>query len=626
MNNNFDLDTFNKDLKDKFGDGHDSCVAYEKRYMTMLCPIHGEYHMRKDKVLLGRICPLCREEKIINNFFSKAKEVHGDKYDYSKVNYVKSSEKVCIICPEHGEFWQTPNSHLSGVGCPKCGVKQRASNTCMTFKDFIKKANEKHGDKYDYSEVEYVNSKTKIKVICHEKDENGIEHGPFYVEPSLHLHRGDGCPKCAGRNKYKDKEYLLNSLNKVYKNDNYTFDKVIYRGYKEKITITCTEHGDFNITLNHAMRGQGCPKCRYVKSANSKRRSVKEVIDEAQKVHGDKYDYSLITEYKNDRIKYPIKCKTCGNIFYQPFNNHIQGGQGCPFCFTQSSKKETEVFDYVKSLVGEENIIKRDREILNGRELDIYIPSKKIAIEFNGVLWHNEKFNSDKNYHLKKTEDCLNKGVRLIHIFEDEWIYKQDIWKSMLANILGFTKNKIYARKCAIKEVNTTEGNDFLTNNHIQDICESEIKLGLYYNDELVSLMTFGKSRNSIGSNKHEWELLRFCNKLNTVVVGGASKLFKYFIKTYSANNIVSYADRRFSIGNLYDKLGFTLYNKSRPSYYYVIGNKRKNRINFQKAKLVEKYNCPTDMSEHEFCLSQKWYRIYDCGCLCYEWNSNQQN
>lgn len=624
--NNFDLDKFNKDLKDKFGDGHDSCVTYNKRYMTMLCPNHGEYHMRKDKVLLGRICPLCREEKIINNFFTKAKKVHGEKYDYSKVNYVKSSEKVCIICPEHGEFWQTPNSHLSGVGCPKCGVKQRASNICMTFKDFIKKANEKHGDKYDYSEVEYVNSKTKIKVICHEKDENGIEHGPFYVEPSLHLHRGDGCPKCAGRNKYKDKEYLLNSLKKVYKNDNYTFDKVVYRGYKEKITITCPEHGDFDITINHAMRGQGCPKCRYVKSANSKRRSIKEVIDEAQKVHGDKYDYSLITEYKNDRIKYPIKCKTCGNIFYQPFNNHIQGGQGCPFCFTQSSKEETEVFDYLKTLVGEDNITKRDREILNGRELDIYIPNKKIAIEFDGVLWHNEKFNSDKNYHLKKTEDCLNKGVRLIHIFEDEWLYKQDIWKSMLANILGFSKNKIYARKCVVKEVDSAEGNDFLVTNHIQDICESKIKLGLYYNDELVSLMTFGKSRNSIGSNKHEWELLRFCNKINTVVVSGASKLFKYFIRHYSPNNIVSYADRRFSIDNLYDKLGFTLYNKSRPSYYYVIGNKRKNRINFQKAKLVEKYNCPTDMSEHEFCLSQKWYRIYDCGCLCYEWNANQQN
>ena len=322
--NNFDVDKFNKDLKDKFGEGHDSCIAYDKGYMTMLCPKHGEYRMKKDKVLIGRTCPLCRKEKRINNFFTKAKEVHGDKYDYSKVVYVKSSEKVCIICHKHGEFWQTPNSHLNGDGCTKCGIEQRAKNTCITFKDFIKRAIKIHGNKYDYSEVEYINSKTKVKVICHEKDENGIEHGVFFVTPDKHLHRGDGCPKCAGRNKYKDKEYLLNSLKKVFKNDNYTFDKVVYRGYKEKITITCPEHGDFDITLNHAMRGQGCPKCRYIKSANSKRRSIKEVIDEAKKVHADKYDYSLITEYKNDRIKYPIKCKTCGNIFYQPFNNHIQ--------------------------------------------------------------------------------------------------------------------------------------------------------------------------------------------------------------------------------------------------------------------------------------------------------------
>ena len=138
--------------------------------------------------------------------------------------------------------------------------------------------------------------------------------------------------------------------------------------------------------------------------------------------------------------------------------------------------------------------------------------------------------------------------------------------------------------------------------------------------------MTFGKSRHFVGNGKHQWELLRFCNKLNTNVIGGASKLLKHFIKLYNPEEIVSYADRRWSTGNLYNVLGFKLYNKSQPNYYYVIGDKRYYRFNFRKSILVKKYGCPENMSEHEFCLSQHWYRIYDCGCLCYIWKKENEN
>ena len=132
--------------------------------------------------------------------------------------------------------------------------------------------------------------------------------------------------------------------------------------------------------------------------------------------------------------------------------------------------------------------------------------------------------------------------------------------------------------------------------------------------------MTFGKSRHFIGGNKHQYELLRFCNKINLEVVGAASRLFKHFIIDNKPTSIVSYADRRWSIGNLYNVLGFKLYNMSKPNYFYVIDNNRMNRFNFRKSVLVEKYNCPHEMSEREFCKSKKWWRIYDCGCLCFEW------
>ena len=157
-----------------------------------------------------------------------------------------------------------------------------------------------------------------------------------------------------------------------------------------------------------------------------------------------------------------------------------------------------------------------------------------------------------------------------------------------------------------------------MSNNHLQGKCGGSVRLGLYYNGELVSMMLFGKSRHFVGNGKHEWELLRFCSKLNTVVIGGASKLLNYFTKNYDWKNIVSYADKRWSTGKIYETLNFKKYNESKPNYYYVIGNERKYRFNFRKSVLEKKYNCPKEISEHNFCLSQNWYRIYDCGCLCY--------
>ena len=214
-----------------------------------------------------------------------------------------------------------------------------------------------------------------------------------------------------------------------------------------------------------------------------------------------------------------------------------------------------------------------------------------------------------------------NKGYCSAHVAYYKSPYeigKKDIWKSMLSNLLGKTDNKIYARKCSIKEVDAHIANEFLENNHIQGACPSTIKVGLYYNNELVSLMTFGKSRHFIGNCRYEYELLRFCNKINTTVIGGASKLFNYFVKSYHPMSVVSYADRRWSNGNLYEKLGFTFSHYSKPNYFYVIDNKRRNRFNFRKSVLSAKYNCPSHMSEKEFCRLQKWYRIYDCGTLCF--------
>lgn len=243
----------------------------------------------------------------------------------------------------------------------------------------------------------------------------------------------------------------------------------------------------------------------------------------------------------------------------------------CTVCYpisAQNSIKELEILNFVKSMYKGE-ILPGYRD---GLEIDIYLPELNLGFEFNGLYWHSEEY-KDNNYHLNKTLHFKEKGIRIIHIFEDDWNLKKDIIYSQIKNYLGLTETKIFARKCIIKEINNCK--DFLDINHIQGNVKSVIKLGLFYNDELISVMTFD---NFEGRNKMEidgWNLSRFCNKINCNVIGGASKLLNYFIKTYKPVRIISYADRSWSEGNLYYQLGFELVNETKPDYKYIINNIR---------------------------------------------------
>jgi hypothetical protein len=334
--------------------------------------------------------------------------------------------------------------------------------------------------------------------------------------------------------------------------------------------------------------------------------------------------YSDLNITKNTGNDINIICDECNSeysieraLLLYRYENNVNPCVLCNPINELKSIKEKELSDYIKSLNIE--IIEGDRNILNNLELDIYIPSKNIAIEFDGLYWHNELF-KDKNYHLNKTELCEEKGIKLIHVFEDEWTFKQEIVKSRIKNILGFSERKIYARKCEIKEVKTKDKTKFLNENHIQGTVGSNINLGLYHNGELVSLMTFGDLRINMGQKSKDniYELLRFCNKLNTNVVGGASKLYEHFIKIHKPNELISYADRRWSQGELYKKLGFELTHKTQPNYWYVIDNNRKHRFGFRKDMLIkEGFN--KELSEHEIMLKRKIYRIYDCGNFAFK-------
>jgi DNA-binding CsgD family transcriptional regulator len=287
------------------------------------------------------------------------------------------------------------------------------------------------------------------------------------------------------------------------------------------------------------------------------------------------------------------------------------------------SRKEKEISEFIKYLT--ESVAENDRTIIFPNELDIYIQKNNLAIEFDGLFWHSynsaeNKFQKEK--HLTKTIKCLDKGIQLLHIFENEWTnpIKQDIWKSIISSKLN-KNNKIYARKCKIKEISDNKLIKlFLDENHIQGHVGSSIKLGLYFNDELVSLMTFGKSRYN---KKYQYELVRFCNKKYNNIIGGASKLFKYFINNYNPESIISYADLRYSNGNMYTKLDMKYTRNSNPNYYYTYGNKLYSRLRFQKHKLhkvLDKFD--PELSESQNMFNNNYRRIWDCGNMVFIWKN----
>lgn len=336
----------------------------------------------------------------------------------------------------------------------------------------------------------------------------------------------------------------------------------------------------------------------------------------------------------NDRImKCPhSECKLCEDKYYiisskNYFVRKEFNIEPCtkilPITFNHSSNTSLELF--VQNILNENGIPfeTNNRTILGGQELDIYIPGKQIAIECNGIFWHSEKNGKPSNYHINKYIECKNKGIQLITIWEDQIKTKPEIVKSIILSKLGIYGTRIYARKCIIKEIDSNISTNFLNENHIQGRTNAKIKLGLYYDNELVSVMTFSKMSKLSGTkniNDNEWELGRFCNKLNTQVIGGASKLLKYFIANYNPSKIISFASNDISNGNLYKQLGFNEIGDITKAYWYIHKQtyQRYHRSSFTKSKLYAQ-GYDINMTEKEIMSNLPYLKIYDSGHIKYE-------
>lgn len=492
-------------------------------------------------------------EKFINEFAEYIKSINCSVSQWEGLK--SKGEQIQVSCNIHDtSASQQMKSFISGRNpCRRCVAESYATKIKWPKSKWLAKAETVHSKFYDYSKAADVHDhNSKITIICPLHDE---------FEQMLYLHlNGHGCYHCGVETNQKLRSYTTESFVAAAKevhNNKYDYTKTMYTAIRDKVIITCPLHGDFQQVAYYHTAGNGCP--------------------------------------------------ACGRMILNP---------------GAVSKPEAEIYNFVRSLVADAE--QSNRSVLNfNSELDVYVPSKKFAVELDGLYWHASK-GKETDYrkskqHLSKTENCISNGITLLHIFDNEWKQAKDICKSMICQKLGMS-DKIYARKCVIKDVSSQDARVFFNATHLQGFTGAASYIGLYHNNELVAAMSFGKSRYS----KTDFELLRFSSKLNTTVVGGFSKLLKHFCRLNPNKTIVSYANRRWSEGNVYLKNGFTLSHMSAPCYYYTKDyNTLLHRSNFMKSTLKDKLEVfDPKLSEVENMYANKYGRVWDCGNYVFTLNT----
>jgi hypothetical protein len=333
-------------------------------------------------------------------------------------------------------------------------------------------------------------------------------------------------------------------------------------------------------------------------------------------------DISLLSSYDNPNNRIEIHCRQCQkdeSIPSETFKYRLRNFQTpCGSCAGTNGKGSAAEKEIHRWLTYQYNgkIIENDRTIIAPYELDIVLPELGIAIEYCGLYWHNDT-RLDKKYHFNKMKRCQEQNIKLITIFEDEWIHKSQIVKDRLMTKLHLNKNsnRIGARKCQLVELAPANAKEFVETHHIQGYMNASVQLGLTHNGILVAVMTFTKG--NITKRHKNWELSRFCLAADHQIPGAASKLFSYFVKLYNPEQVVTYSDLRWNTGNVYTQIGFADEKFTGLNYWYVNGTKRLHRFNLRKTA-----NDDPNISESQLRRQEGWNRIWDCGNMKYVWNA----
>lgn len=504
------------------------------------------------------------------------------------------------------------------------------------YSEFVKNARVVHGDRYDYSEVDYVNNRTPIKII----DKNCPENPVFYQTPTNHL-KGQGNPFYRGKriqqSKKLDWNTLVERLKEVHKDENLEYPVQEINNLHDKIRIIDhdlrpdgTEYGEYFQEANSHLKGCGHPQKALDIRSKEQTLTTEKFIRRARIAHSeDDYNYDSV-RYVDSRTKVDVYCNKVGangkpHGFFKATPDNFLQGKGCPKCGNHVSKGEEEIFETIKGWgFNVERRVRMDTRF----ELDIFVPDKNVAIEFDGLRWHCEKRGKDKWYHFNKSKLCDENGIRLIHVFEDEWLQKKEIVKAKIAHILGVDSDylKIGARECDIHIIDRKTSEEFLKTYHIQGNAKSTVRYGAFYNSTLVGVMSFKKE-----SENGKWELDRFCTDWHySNITGLASKMLKTFCTENEVNTVKTFLDRRWNFSenceNLYTRMGFTLSAVENPDYYYTNGHgERKHKFGFRKQILSTKYGFPLSMTEREMTDKLGYSKIWNCGLIRYVYNNTNK-
>ena len=397
------------------GDKYDySKVVYKtiRTRVIIICPEHGEFLQMPETHLKGKGCPECEKTsgKKLQEFIDKSKKIHGDKYDYSKSVYLGANEKIEIICPKHGSFFMRASAHYSqGQGCPICGREEGAKNRRNTNEEFIERAKFIHKDKYDYSQTRYVNLTTPIDIIC-------PEHGVFKQTPRDHLD-GCGCKVCGNKSKgyVVDTESFIKVSSKKHQNK-YNYSKVNFNGRNGEVTIICPKHGEFTMkAFLHYEKGQGCPQCSKEKVIAANTLQFGEVVDICNDVHDGYYKYIYDKDaYINTSSEIEVLCPKHGIFSIQAFK-HMHG-IGCPICANDLtvSKGERKIAKILKDK-NIEYILHANPKFLEKLTYDFYIPQYNLAIEYNGRQHYEpvDFFGGESQFNKQVKRDCRKKELSI---------------------------------------------------------------------------------------------------------------------------------------------------------------------------------------------------------------------
>ena len=398
--------------------------------IIIICHIHGEFLISPQKHLIGQGCRKCGYIKNIQSqssttkeFVKKAKKIHGNKYDYSKVEYVNNSTKVCIICPIHGEFWQTPNSHLNGRGCKKCGIIKRTYEQRSNTNEFIEKSKLIHGNRYDYSKVEYISNRIPVIITC-------PEHGDFKQVPYHHI-GGEGCPKCKYENISQSQRLTINEVIKRFietHGNKYDYSKVEYKGVDNKVCIICPKHGEFWQEPWVHIKGCGCPKCASTLSINETEllSKIKEyvgenkVLERVRSLFDDTKEYDIVVPEHNLCIEYDGLYWHSSKFDRVDKNYHLEKTLKC----NENGYRLIHIFEdeYVNN---KDIVLSKIKHILNVDYNLINIGARKCFVK-----------EIDKNM----ANTFLNKNH--IQGFASSTIYLGLYYKEILVSVMCFKKEK----------------------------------------------------------------------------------------------------------------------------------------------------------------------------------------